>query len=151
MTGRVDTEALRSLLAKATPRPWLVVPHWGEDGRFEIEPMHKDGKLSETGHWASIATDVCDPFEEDEDTAEANAQLMAASKILAAEVLELRAKLESAEKLAAAARELVAHANGDFEGDDGERAYLIHGDFMFALEQDLDAFHALGLHERQHA
>lgn len=91
MTDRMDTEALRALVNNATPGPWMAVPHWGEDEQFEIEPLHKDGKLSETGHWASIATEICDPFNEEKATAEANATLMGISKTLAAEVLELRA------------------------------------------------------------
>lgn len=94
MTDRMDTEALRALVNNATPGPWMMVPHWGEDVQFEIEPMHKDGKLSETGHWASIATDICDPFNEEKATAEANATLMAISKALATEVLERRAEVE---------------------------------------------------------
>lgn len=93
MITRIDTKALQALVISATPGPWVVVPHWGDDEQFEIEPLHKDGNLSETGHWANIATDICDPFNEEKATAEANATLMGISKTLAAEVLELRAEV----------------------------------------------------------
>lgn len=48
--------------------------------------------------------------------------------------------IEAADELERAVLAMRTRANGDYEADDGERAYMVHSDEMFLVEQALTAY-----------
>ena len=122
----MDIDKLKADVAAATPGPWIASddPEGNEQGKLSV---HTDG-----GFFICL-TDSC--------KAEwANARLIAQAPDLAAEVIRLTERLKMADKLSLAFCNLQERANGDYEDDNGERAYMVQHQEMLEASESLSAY-----------
>lgn len=79
--------------AKHTPGPWKVRKHWFDGGAYEVYPSR--GRKPDVGTWAAIA-EVTDYVSKNE-SARANARLIAAAPELLSALIQLRKAIKSVE------------------------------------------------------